>query len=61
MAIRVRWAQRRLGIRKTGSFDAATEGAVRDLQDDNDSGQRRHRQARVPVAYLARIERRSGE
>ena len=33
---RVRWMQRRLGVTETGKFDAATEGAVRDFQDDND-------------------------
>ena len=33
---RVRWLQRRLGIAESGRFDAATERAVRDFQDDND-------------------------
>ena len=33
---RVKWIQRRLGITESGRFDAATERAVRDFQDDND-------------------------
>jgi peptidoglycan hydrolase-like protein with peptidoglycan-binding domain len=33
---RVRWIQRRLGVTENGAFDAATEGAVRAFQDDND-------------------------
>jgi lysozyme len=33
---RVRWLQRRLGVVANGRFDAATESAVRDFQDDND-------------------------
>ena len=33
---RVRWIQRRLGVAANGKFDAATEGAVRAFQDDND-------------------------
>jgi len=33
---RVRWLQRRLGIPENGRFDAVTESALRDFQDDND-------------------------